>query len=79
MGTPESVQLLLPTRELMTANPERTSPDALAIAALRQMEDKQPTPIYLLPVADEDGRPVGLLHVHTLVQAGLTSDDAKDA
>ena len=41
--------------------------------ALRTMENHQPRPIYLLPVVDDAGKPVGMIHMHTLVQAGLTS------
>jgi CBS domain-containing protein len=38
------------------------------------MEAHEPRPIFLLPVVDDDGRAVGMVHLHTLVQAGLTSD-----
>jgi arabinose-5-phosphate isomerase len=64
-----------PIRELMTRSPARTRPETLAVDALRQMEEHRPRPIYLLPVADEDGRAVGMVHLHTLVQAGLASDE----
>jgi arabinose-5-phosphate isomerase len=66
--------LARPISQLMTSNPTRTQPDVLAFEALRQMEDHRPRPIYLLPVVDADGRAVGLLHVHTIVQAGLAPD-----
>ena len=65
-----------PIAELMTSDPVCTSPDILAIDALRQMEGRKPTPIMLLPVVDGDRRVVGLLHLHTLVQAGLTSRES---
>jgi arabinose-5-phosphate isomerase len=64
-----------PVGRLMSADPTATRANALAIEALRQMEDHVPRPINVLPVVDADGRAVGLLHVHTLVQAGLTSED----
>jgi arabinose-5-phosphate isomerase len=60
--------------EVMTRRPAVTRPDALAVDALRQMEAHQPRPIFLLPVADAEGRAVGMIHLHTLVQAGLASD-----
>lgn len=63
----------LPVRELMTPSPTSTSAETLAIDALRTMEEHKPRPIYLLPVVDADGRAVGLLHVHKLVQAGLAA------
>jgi arabinose-5-phosphate isomerase len=63
-----------PISELMTRDPTTVSASVLALDALRVMEGHQPRPIYLLPVIDDDGRPVGLVHVHTLVQAGLAAD-----
>jgi arabinose-5-phosphate isomerase len=66
--------LARPISELMTSNPTRTRPDVLALEALRQMEDHRPRPIYLLPVVDAEGRALGLLHVHMLVQAGLAPE-----
>jgi arabinose-5-phosphate isomerase len=50
--------------------------DALAVDALTQMEQHQPRPIFVLPVYEyaEDGAsklPVGMLHLHALVQAGF--------
>ena len=46
--------------------------------ALRTMEEHRPRPIVLLPVVDASGRAVGMIHMHMLVQAGLTGgrDDA---
>ena len=38
------------------------------------MEEHQPRPISQLPVVDADGRAVGMIHLHTLVQAGLATD-----
>ena len=63
-----------PIEELMTANPTTVSADELAIDALHTMEGHQPRPINLLPVVDDQGHAVGLVHLHDLVQAGLTSD-----
>ena len=66
-----------PIEELMTAQPKSVAADVLALDALRLMEEHKPRPIFLLPVVDDDGRAVGLVHVHALVQAGLTSDRRK--
>jgi arabinose-5-phosphate isomerase len=63
-----------PIGELMTRDPTTIHAETLALEALRTMEEHQPRPIYLLPVVDSDGSPVGLVHLHTLVQAGLTAD-----
>lgn len=66
--------LARPIGELMTRAPTTVESEALALDALRTMESHEPRPIYLLPVVDTDGRPVGMVHLHTLVQAGLTAD-----
>ena len=75
-----SVRELLarPVSDLMTRKPTCVPPEQLAFDALRTMETHRPRPVYLLPVVDAAGRAVGLLHIHMLVQAGLTSgkDDA---
>ena len=58
----------------MTRDPTLVHPELLAIEALRLMEEHEPRPIYLLPVVDGEGRAVGMIHLHTFVQAGLTTD-----
>ena len=63
-----------PVPELMTADPTVGHPEMLAIDALKVMEKHQPRPIDKLPVVDGAWKAVGLLHVHMLVQAGLTTD-----
>jgi arabinose-5-phosphate isomerase len=62
-----------PVADVMTKRPTVIAPDALAFEALRVMETHQPRPIMLLPVVDAEGRVVGTIHLHMLVQAGLTS------
>jgi arabinose-5-phosphate isomerase len=57
--------------ELMTASPTVIGDIALASQALSTMENHQPRPIFLLPVVDGDGKPVGMIHLHDLVQAGF--------
>ncbi len=56
--------------ELMTEDPIRVQAGTMAIDALRLMEDR-PSQISVLPVVDEEDRPVGLLRIHDLVKAGL--------
>jgi arabinose-5-phosphate isomerase len=53
--------------ELMTRNPHTTVPEMLASAALKEMNERK---ISVL-VALEGNRPVGALHVHALLQAGV--------
>jgi arabinose-5-phosphate isomerase len=56
----------------MTKDPTRVAPEVLAFEALHLMEGHRPRPINLLPVVDGEGRAVGLIRLHDLVQAGLT-------
>ncbi len=55
--------------QIMTANPQTLSPDALAAEALRTMNDpaRQISVLFIV----EGGKPVGILHVHDLLQAGV--------
>ncbi|MCC7478429.1 KpsF/GutQ family sugar-phosphate isomerase [bacterium] len=68
-----SLQELLhkPVSELMTAQPKRVEGSRLAYEVLGLMENNKPRPIFVMPVVDEAGRPIGLLHLHALVQAGF--------
>jgi len=56
---------------VMTTSPSFVSSDTLAYDALRMMETHAPRPIFLLPVVDALHHPVGMLHLHSLVQAGF--------
>ncbi len=58
----------LPMREVMTPNPKRIGPQALAVEAVRLMEQYK---ITALPVADADGKLVGALNIHDLFRAGV--------
>ncbi|TCZ56594.1 KpsF/GutQ family sugar-phosphate isomerase [Roseicella aquatilis] len=53
--------------ELMTPSPTATVPEMLASAALKEMNDRK---ISVL-VALEGNKPVGALHMHALLQAGV--------
>lgn len=57
-----------PMREIMTASPKATRPQTLAAEALRLMENAA---ITALPVVDDDGTVLGVLHIHDLLRAGL--------
>jgi arabinose-5-phosphate isomerase len=56
--------------DVMTASPRTIGPDALAVEALHAMNAHQ-RPITILFVVDPAGRPLGILHVHDLLRAGL--------
>ena len=55
--------------EVMTLAPKTVAPDALAGEALKRMNTPGP-PVTVL-FALEDGRPVGILHVHDLLRQGV--------
>lgn len=54
--------------EVMTRTPRTVRPDTLAAEALREMNARSITALF---VVDDDGRPVGILHVHDLLRAGV--------
>ena len=56
--------------EVMTPGPRTIGPDALAAEALHAMNARE-RPITVLFVVDRVGCPVGILHVHDLLRAGL--------
>ncbi|MDQ3023831.1 MAG: KpsF/GutQ family sugar-phosphate isomerase [bacterium] len=72
-GTVEQM-MALPVGELMTTSPTAVHSETLASQALSMMENHQPRPIFIVPVYELDGEkrvPVGMLHLHALVQAGF--------
>ncbi|MBA2645596.1 MAG: KpsF/GutQ family sugar-phosphate isomerase [Pyrinomonadaceae bacterium] len=60
----------LRSADVMTPNPVLVTPDAMAYAALRLMEDR-PSQISVLPVVDGEGSCVGLLRLHDIIRSGL--------
>lgn len=59
--------LTAPARRIMTAKPKTTSPDALASSALEMMNSSRITALFVV----EKGRPIGIVHVHDLLRAGV--------
>ncbi len=55
----------------MTRNPETIAKDKLAASALSLMEKHQPRPITVLPVVDEQGMPLGIVHLTDLLRQGV--------
>lgn len=55
--------------EVMTASPKTARPGMLAAEALAQMSDPAPAVTVLFVV--DDGKPVGILHIHDLLRAGV--------
>ncbi|MCL5268631.1 MAG: KpsF/GutQ family sugar-phosphate isomerase [Bacteroidetes bacterium] len=56
-------------QDLMTKNPKVIKPNVLAVAAIEAMENFN---ITQLIVTDDSHRPIGMLHLHDLVKAGLS-------
>ncbi|MDR5901417.1 MULTISPECIES: KpsF/GutQ family sugar-phosphate isomerase [Halomonas] len=54
--------------DVMTCPGKRTTPDTLAAEAVSLMEDHR---ISALAVVDDEGRPVGALHMHDLLASGV--------
>jgi arabinose-5-phosphate isomerase len=57
---------------VMTKHPKTISKDMLAAVALQEMEAHK---ITQLIVVDENHRPVGMIHLHELVEAGLGGEN----
>jgi arabinose-5-phosphate isomerase len=55
--------------EVMTPGPKTVPPSMLAAEALKKMTETAPSSTVLFVV--EDARPVGILHIHDLVRAGV--------
>ena len=60
-----------PVEHFMTRNPETIAKDNLAASALSLMEKHQPRPITVLPVVDEQGMPLGIVHLTDLLRQGV--------
>ncbi len=56
------------TAAIMTKNPKTVVSDVLCVEALRIMNTKKITSLF---VVDGENRPIGLLHVHSLLVAGV--------
>ncbi|GKX56579.1 arabinose-5-phosphate isomerase [Leminorella grimontii] len=60
----QDVQILyLPVHELMTRSPLTIRRDKLASEAIYLMESHHPRPVTVLPVVDDDGNAVGIVHI----------------
>ena len=59
--------------EIMTRKPKSIEKEALALQALAKMEENVPRPITSLFVVEKPGDtvPIGILHIHTLLKAGI--------
>lgn len=53
--------------ELMTHTPKQIAPDVMAAEALRLMNEKKITTLFVV----ENNKPVGIVHIHDLLRLGL--------
>ena len=53
--------------DIMTPGPKTVAPDLLASAALEMINASSITALFVV----EDGRPVGVIHIHDLLRAGV--------
>ncbi|HPK01547.1 MAG TPA: KpsF/GutQ family sugar-phosphate isomerase [Candidatus Sumerlaeota bacterium] len=58
-----------PIRDFMTRNPKHARPEMMAVKALEILQQYK---IIQLPVCDDAGRPVGMIHLHDITRAGIT-------
>lgn len=58
-----------PIRDFMVRNPKSCGPDMLGVKAVDMMETFK---ITVLPVIDREGKPVGMIHLHDLIRAGIS-------
>ncbi|HSC19993.1 MAG TPA: KpsF/GutQ family sugar-phosphate isomerase [Rhizomicrobium sp.] len=57
--------------EVMTRNPKIATPNQLAAEALAFMNDNKITRLFVLDPTDKSRKPVGILHIHDCLRAGL--------
>ena len=63
---PDTVSLLI--KDVMTVNPKRISQDEYAASALHLMEKYS---ITALAVVDSSDKPIGVIHIHDILKAGV--------
>ena len=61
-----------PVARFASRSPRVVGPEVLAADALRLMEGNRPGPITSLVVVDGGRRPVGVVHLHDILRAGLS-------
>jgi arabinose-5-phosphate isomerase len=63
--------LRTPVKDVMTPNPRTIDASVLAADALNAMEMNTPGPITMFFVTDAKKRPIGIIHIHDILMAGL--------
>ena len=57
--------------EIMTRNPKIAHPGQLAVEAVAQMTESKITQLFVLEAGGKNKKPVGVLHIHDCLRAGL--------
>ena len=63
--------LSLPVDAVMTVNPQVIHKEKLAAEGLHKMEEHRPHPITVLPVTDDEGKAIGMIHITDLLKQGV--------
>jgi len=60
-----------PVESVMFTSPLIIGPDKMAAQALHVMEQHKPNPVTVLPVIDQENRPIGMVHLTDLLRQGV--------
>ena len=60
-----------PVESIMFTSPLTISPEKMAAQALHVMEQHKPNPVTVLPVIDNENRPIGMVHLTDLLRQGV--------
>ncbi len=60
-----------PVEDMMTKKPRTITQEKLAAEAMHMMEKNQPRPITVLPVVDQEGQCLGIVHITDLLRRGI--------
>ena len=60
-----------PVEDMMTKMPRTITQEKLAAEAMHMMEKNQPRPITVLPVVDQEGQCLGIVHITDLLRRGI--------
>ena len=60
-----------PVEDMMTTMPRTITQEKLAAEAMHMMEKNQPRPITVLPVVDQEGQCLGIVHITDLLRRGI--------
>ena len=69
---------MLTAADIMTKDPLTIENSVLAIDAMKRMERNNKKAVSVLPVVGVDGKVVGVLRLHDLVQAGLVEQASEE-